>query len=345
MHRVGPGREGLSRDRRVTIGLRQEIHDRLWGAFQRWQELRATGITKRDLKLRGLREAHDPNRYTRPLLFARETARSYEGVLKDFVEMAEREFGITRLDDLGKREFRAFMDRAIERGLSAKTLQRMSSALVKGGCLIGRSASYIALGERYARKIRELLASGVIDGPDRETPSPEVARRAIDLLREWDACHFKHTDAPRAYHLVARLQLETACRSISATTRATAESLREDNAIMLSAKGGRLERFVLSPELHRLLSAYLRTYGGRLADQDGYRMAYKRAIEAAGGRVTGTHGLRRLSAQEFYLGRYRAAVGDGLSPAAAADRAAGDAIERLGHSRNRADHRRAYLGH
>jgi ribosomal protein S12 methylthiotransferase accessory factor YcaO len=97
-------------------------------------------------------------------------------------------------------------------------------------------------------------------------------------------------------------------------------------------------------DLHQLLSLYLRTYGGRLADQDGYRAAYKRAIEEAGGRVTGTHGLRRLSVQEFYRQRYRAAVGDGLSPQAAAERAAGDAIERLGHSRDRRDHRRTYLG-
>lgn len=60
--------------------------------------------------------------------------------------------------------------------------------------------------------------------------------------------------------------------------------------------------------------------------------------------MTGTHGLRRLSVQDFYARQYRAAVGDGLSPPAAAERAAGDAIERLGHSRNRADHRWAHLG-
>jgi hypothetical protein len=264
-------------------------------------------------------------------------------VLREFVDFAQAR-GVERLEDIGKPEFRDFMDRAIERGLAAKTLQRYSSAIVKLGCLVGRSSSFIALGELFSRRIRAGVASGDIQGPARGTPSPDVVRRAIEILREWDVRHFERTDEPRAYHLVARLQLETACRSISATTRVTAESLLEHDRIALSAKGGRLEEFTLSPELHRRLSLYLRATGGRLADQDGYRMAYKRAIESASGRVTGTHGLRRLSVREFYRDRYRAALGEGISPRMAAERAAGDAIERLGHSRNRADHRQTYLG-
>jgi hypothetical protein len=124
----------------------------------------------------------------------------------------------------------------------------------------------------------------------------------------------------------------------------TAASLLAGQRIALSAKGGRVEEYVLSPELHGLLSLYLGAYAGPLADRDGYRAAWRRAVEAAGGRVTGTHGLRRLSAQDFYRRLYRAAVGDALSPQAAAERAAGDVIERLGHSRDRADHRQIYLG-
>jgi hypothetical protein len=324
------------------MGMQSELHDRLWHAFARWQELRATGMTKRELKIRGLRDG-DVNRYTRPLIFSGSTLRSYKPVLKDFVEFALAR-GIERLEDIGKAEFRDFMEQAIDRGLAARTLQRMSSALVKLGCLIGRSAGFIALGERHGRRICELVAAGKIAAPTRATPSADVARRAIEFLRVWDARHRERTDEPRAYHLVARLQLETSCRSISATTRVTAESLRSYNRIALSAKGGRVTEHVLSPELHRLLSIYLGTYGGPMADQDGYRAAWKRAVEAAGGQVTGTHGLRRLSVQDFYRRQYRAAIGDGLSPAEAADRAAGDAIERLGHSRNRADHREAYLG-
>lgn len=195
-----------------------------------------------------------------------------------------------------------------------------------------------------SRKIRELVAASAIRGPSRATPSADIAQRAIEVLREWDARHFERTDEPRAYHLVAQIQLETACRSISATTRVTREALRPDNWIALQAKGGRVQEFILSPELHRHLSLFLQISGGSLADRDGYRMAYHRAVKAAGGQVTGTHGLRRLSVQDFYRRQYRAAIGDGLSPGAATEQAAGDAVERLGHSRNRADHRRTYLG-
>jgi len=325
------------------MGLKQELHDRLWHAFQRWQELRATGETKRELKLRGLRESNNAHRYIRPLIFARATAVSYETALRGLLEIA-RQNGVEKLDDIGKREWKAFMQQALEARLAARTLSRYASAIAKLACLTGRSESGIAFSAKCQTRIRELVAIGTIVGPARATPSAEVVGRAIEFLRAWDARHFERTDEPRVYHLVARLQLETSCRSISATTRVTAESLRPGNRIALSAKGGRIEEHVLSQELHRLLSTYLGTYGGRLADRDGYRAAWKRSIKAAGGHVTGTHGLRRLSAQDFYLRQYRAAVGDGLSPQAAAERAAGDAIERLGHSRNRADHREAYLG-
>jgi len=325
------------------MSMQSELHDRLWHAFARWQELRATGVTKRELKLRGLRESNDVNRHIRPLIFARSTAAGYEAALRGLVEIA-RHNGIERLDDIGKREWRAFMDRAFEERLAAKTLGRYASAVAKLACLSGRSESGIAFSAKCQRTIRERVRQGKIAGPGRATPSAEVVGRAIEILREWDGRHFERTDEPRAHHLAARLQLETSCRSISATTRVTADSLRSDDRIALVAKGGHVEEHVLSSELHRLLSTYLGTYGGRLADRDGYRAGWKRAIAAAGGHVTGTHGLRRLSAQDFYLRQYRAAVRDGLSPQAAADRAAGDAIEKLGHSRDRADHRRVYLG-
>jgi len=40
--------------RTVMMELKQEVHDLLWTAFRRWQELRETGVTKHDLKMRGL---------------------------------------------------------------------------------------------------------------------------------------------------------------------------------------------------------------------------------------------------------------------------------------------------
>ncbi|MGH9784620.1 MAG: hypothetical protein ACRD88_10570 [Terriglobia bacterium] len=77
-----------------------------------------------------------------------------------------------------------------------------------------------------------------------------------------------------------------------------------------------------------------------------YRTAWRRAVLAAGGRVTGTHGLRRRSAQDFYRDEYhrhrRLAAGN--SPPQARREARAEAVERLGHGRDRADQAACYLG-
>ena len=99
----------------------------------------------------------------------------------------------------------------------------------------------------------------------------------------------------------------------------------------------------LSTELHRLLRLWFTHNPGSLATQRGYQSAYARAIRAVGGCVTGTHGARRRSIQDFYRSRYRQAVGLCMSTQEASELAAGDALERLGHSRDRADHRAWYL--
>jgi hypothetical protein len=145
------------------------------------------------------------------------------------------------------------------------------------------------------------------------------------------------------YHLAARLQLETAARSVSVTERLTSSSLRDGNQLTFVSKGGKEQTFTISPDLHRTLALYFAHHSGLLANQRGYQSAYRRALKAAVGRVTGTHGARRRSAQDYYAHRYRQAVGSGLSPGNAVDQAAGDAIERLGHSRDRRDHRAVYL--
>ncbi len=324
--------------------MKQDLHDRLWNAQQRWFALRERGMTKREIKLRGLREGADPNRHTRNLIFAGSTRRSYERVLKAFVEFAYREHGCRRLEDIGKKEFRAFMDRGIAQGLAAKTLHQYRSALSKLGALTGRTESAAALSEAYGRKIRELVRSGTLEGPTRAIPSAEVAQRTVEILRAWDGRHFERTDELRAYHLVARLQLETGCRSISATTRVTRDSLGQANQITLRGKGGRLATVTISPDLHRFLGLYRGARPGPLADQHAYQTAYARAVRIAGGKVTGTHGLRRLSTQEFYRRRYREAIGSGMSSSQAASMATGDAVERLGHTRHRSDVARWYLG-
>jgi hypothetical protein len=323
--------------------LKQDVHDRLWRAFQRWEELRQTGVSKHDLKVRGTREARDPNQFIRSLLFTGNTLRSYESVLKEFVEFAQREHAITRLEEIGKNDFRAFMDLAIARGLAVKTLNRYRSALAKLGALTGQTQSFAALSKKYGWKIRQMAKLGQLPSPTRATPSREVLDRAIALLRHWDARHFARTDEARAYHLAARLQLETAARSISATVRVTAASLLAGNQIALVAKGGMVQTFTLSPDLHRTLALFLAQNPGPLARQRAYQSAYSRAMAVAGGKVRGTHGARRRAARDIYAAQYKAAMKSGMTPASASKKAAGDAIEALGHSRDRRDHRSWYL--
>ncbi len=324
--------------------LKQDLHDRLWNAQQRWFTLREQGETKHELKMRGLRECGDANRYTRNLIFADSTRLTYEKVLKDIVEYAEREHGCQRLEEIGKREFRGFMDRAIAEGQAAKTLNLYRSALAKLGALTGRSESAAALSKKYGLKIRALAKSGAIATPTRATPSREVLDRAVAVLRAWDARQFARTDEPRAYHLAARLQLETAARSVSATDRVTWESLLEGNRIQLVGKGGKIQIFTISADLHSILARYLAQNPGSLAQKRGYQSAYARAMAAVGGQVSGTHGARRRAARDRYAVNYRTGIEFGLSPKTAAEKAAGDAIEALGHSRHRRDHRRWYLG-
>ncbi len=326
------------------MSLKQQLHDRLRGAFDRWLAIQRTGVSKFDLKSRGMREHQDPNYLLRPLIFCGNTLRTYEKVLRDFVEFAQREHGAPRLEDIGKKEFRAFMDRAIAQGMAVKTLNLYRSALAKFGSAVTRQTeSFAALSKKYGWKIRQLAKLGQLQGPSRSTPSREVLERVVAILRDWDARHFARTGEPRAYHLAARLQMETSARSISVTERLTGDCLREDNRLTVRAKGGKELTFALPPELHQLLKLWFAHNSGPLARERAYQTAYRRAILAAGGQVTGTHGARRRSIREFYSGRYRAAVGSGMDPKAASDQAAGEAIERLGHGRNRADHRKWYL--
>ncbi|MBI4566280.1 MAG: hypothetical protein HY716_16475 [Planctomycetes bacterium] len=149
---------------------------------------------------------------------------------------------------------------------------------------------------------------------------------------------FFHPDAIFATNLFGATPAE------AGTNRVTAGSLLDGNCIDLIGKGGKRMTFTISSELYRELTTYLSTKDGPLADQRGYQSAYARAIRAAGGRVTGTHGLRRLSAQQHYSDGYRVAAASGLPPGEAARLAAGNTVERLGHGRNRSDVSSCYLG-
>jgi len=327
----------------MLAAMKQDLHDRLWNAQERWFALRAEGATKHDLKLRGLREHGDPNHYIRNLLFTGATKRSVEETLKSFVEFAHEKFGAQRLEDLGKQEFKAFIEDGVARGLAASTLEARCSHLSKLGALIGRSEQYFALARRTAGRIRELGRTAALDGPQRVTPSPQIVARAIDILRSWDERHSARTGQPRAYHLAARLQIETAGRSVSVTDRLTTGCLKEGTSIELIGKGGRLVQAPVSADLYAAIALYLGKAGDPLAARRGYQLAWRRAVQAAGGRAAGSHGLRRLSTREFYRLRYARRVEGGEAPGDARRTAREEAVERLGHSRNRSDQAACYL--
>jgi len=328
----------------MLAAMKQDLHDRLWKAQQRWFALRAEGATKRALKLGGISESGDPNLHTRNLIFAGSTRRSYEETLKSFLEFSHERFGVARLEDLGKREFRAFIEDGIARGLAASTVEARCTHLAKLGSVIGKSESYTALARRYSARVRELAMQGELQVIHRLTPSPELAMRAVEILRSWDTLHEAKSGHPRAYHLVARLQLETGGRSISVTERLTADRLKGESQIELVGKSGRLVLAEVPSDLYEAIALHLKAVGGALADRDGFRMAWRRAVRAASGRAAGTHGLRRLAAREFYRKAYRKHLAAGISTTDARREARAEAVERLGHSRDRADQAACYLG-
>jgi len=324
--------------------MKVDLHDRLWNAQQRWFAMRAEGWTKHEVKMAGVKEANDQNYHMRPILFAGRSRVTYEHILKSFLDFAHAKFSVERLDDIDTKHAKAFLDDGIQRGLAAKTLNTQRSALAKAFALVGKTSSGAALSRKYGQKIRDLVAAGCLDGPERATPSPEVVQRAINILRGWDLRHQERTGRPRVYHLVARLQVETAARSVSSTTRLRLESLKEGNAIEIVGKGGNALRLVIPPDLYVAIQQFLSQKPGILADRDGYRTAWRRAVLAAGGRVTGTHGLRRRSAQDFYGAEYHRRLAAGTSPTDARREARADTVERLGHGRDRVDQAACYLG-
>jgi hypothetical protein len=324
--------------------MKADLHDRLWNAQQRWFAIRGDGWTKHEAKIAGVKEFGDQNHFMRPILFAGRSRVTYERVLKSFLQFAHSRFSIQRLDDIDTKHAKAFLDDGIQRGLAAKTLHTQRSALAKGLALAGKTASGTALSRKYGEKIRDLVAAGIIAGPQRATPAAEVVRRAIEILRDWDTRHRELTGRPRAYHLAARLQMETSARSVSSTVRVRLESLKDGNQIELVGKGGKRSLVRISHELHAQVLQYLKLGTEFLADRDGYRTAWRRAILAAGGRVTGTHGLRRRSTQDFYRVEYHKGLASGAAPAEARREARAEAVERLGHSRDRADQATCYLG-
>lgn len=322
--------------------MKEELHQRLWAAQERWFELRQTGVTKHDLKMAGLRERGDMYWATRQLIFTGNTRVTYERVLKRFVGFCQ-ERGIERNADITKREMRAYVDHLIEEGAAESTLDKVRSACVKFGALYGKYESFHSVSEKVGAEIRDLVEDGVIHGPEHQRITPKVAARAIERLRELDERAEVETGLPRAYALAAELQRRCGLRAIEATERLTSDRVRDGHVVVLG-KGGRERSRPLPGGLGDHLRRHFEATGApRLAPLRAYETAWRRAVVDVGGRSTGTHALRRLWADHLKNERYGAYVRSGMTAVDAADTATADTLEALGHGRDRWELRRAYL--
>jgi len=318
--------------------MKNELHQQLWAAQQRWFRLEEAGATKHDLKVQGLREHGDMYHETRRIIFTGNTRVSYERALKGFVEFCH-DRGIERNQDISKREMSAYMEHLMDKGLSESYLDKVRSACVKFGAMFGKYESFHAMSEKMGEKIRYQVEEGTIAGPAHDRITPEVADRAMERLAELDA---KAEDL-RAYHLVAELQRECGLRAIEATERLTPDRL-EGGFVIALEKGGKEMARPVPPDLYRELKDYFAESGAVcLAPQRSYESAFRRSVSEVGGRSTGTHTLRRLWAEDYRGERYREHLAEGLSPGQASEAAMADTMQALGHGRDRDELRQAYL--
>jgi len=317
--------------------MKEELHQQLWKAQQRWFALRDQGETKHSLKMRGLHEHGNPNYATRGLIFTGNTRLSYEHVLRGFVEYAH-EHGRQQNSEIDKRDMRDYLVHLIDRRLSASYLDKVRSACVKFGALYGKYESFHAMSMKMGAKIREFQKQGLLASAAHPRITAEVADRAIDRLRELDA------QCPaRAYHIAAELQRHCGLRAEEATARMKAERLGDQTVVVLG-KGGKERALPVPAHLHGQLRAFFeRTGASRLAPLAAYRAAFRRAVFQVGGMTTGTHALRRLWATEYKNAQYRQYRREGRTAKKAYEAAVADTLEALGHGRDRTELQAAYL--
>jgi site-specific recombinase XerC len=320
--------------------MKQELHQRLWAAQERWMEWKAKGETKRGLKLEGLRDHGDLFARTRYVIFTGSTRATYERELKRFINFVHDIRGKTENRLVDERDFKSFMETLLARGAAAKELNKVKSAIAKFGALYGKAESFASVSRKLGKRIRELIRKGKLAPPARPHITPEVRDEVIIKLEELD----RASEQPRAYALVARLQKEASLRSIEATERLTRQSLEGNGALSILGKGGRVRKVEISQDLYKKIEEHFkRSLEESLAPRRGYQLALRRATLAVGGRSTGSHSHRRTSATEKKNELYRKYASEGHSPQEARELAVGDTVEHLGHSRFRKDTATAYL--
>jgi hypothetical protein len=328
--------------------MKDELHSKLWGAQQRWFGLKEQGWSKHDLKMQGIKERGDMFHATRAIIFTGATRLAYERELKRFLDYAHTVRGKAENCQVDKKDFRAYMDSRLSQGGAKTEMNKIRAAVVKFGALYGKWESFHALSKKVGEQIRELSRSGQLRGPSRPHVSPEVRAAVLDRLRHLDGLAETRKGEPRGYALALELQKEGSLRSVEATERFTPKSLLglegEKGRIAILGKGGRVRMALISRNLYSRLEAHFsRAQASTLAPLRAYQVAVRRATLAVGGQATGTHAHRRTSAEELKNAKYKDHLKDGKTTKKASELAVQDAVEQLGHSRNRKDLARAYL--
>jgi hypothetical protein len=328
--------------------MKDELHQKLWLAQQRWFALKEQGWTKHALKMQGIRERGDMFWATRAIIFTGATRLAYEQELKRFLGYAHEIRGKTAHDQIDKKDFRAYMEARMAQGGTKAELNKVRAAIVKFGALYGRWESFHALSKKLGEMIRELARTGRLRGPARPHVTPEVRAAVMDRLRHLDALAEARTGQPRGYALALELQKEASLRSIEATDRFTRELLlgqeRDRGLIGIVGKGGRVRTALISRDLYARLADHLsRSKAESLAPRRAYQVALRRATLAVGGSATGSHAHRRTSAVEAKNQKYKDHLKDGKTTKKARQLAVQDIVEHLGHSRSRNDLAAAYL--
>lgn len=324
--------------------MKEELHQRLWAAQERWFEWKAKGETKRGLKLQGVREFGDMFARTRYVLFTGATRAAYERELKRFLDFAHDVRGRRDNRQIDRKDFKAYMEDRIAASAAASELNKVKSAIVKLGTLYGKAESFMSVSRKFGARIREMKRAGQLQPPARPRVTLEIREAVIRQLEQLDAAR----RPPRAYHLAMLLQKEASLRAIEATKRFTPGCLvsldGEVGTISVLGKGGRPRTATVSRDLYLGIKEYFKKSSGQcLAPLRGYQQALRRATLTAGGRSTGSHAHRRTSATELENAKYHDYAGQGLPCKEARNRAVQDTVEHLGHSRNRKDLAVAYL--
>src|SRR5438552_3003368 len=205
--------------------MKDELHQKLWSALQRWFGLKDQGWTKHDLKMQGLRERGDMFFATRQIIFTGATRLAYEQELKRFLDYVHTVHGKSENAQIDKKDFRAYMDARLAQGGARSEMDKIRAAIVKFGALYGKWESFHALSKKVGATIRELSRSGQLRGPARPHVTPEVRQAVIERLSRLDALVEARTGQPRGYALALELQKEASLRSIEATDRFTRLSL------------------------------------------------------------------------------------------------------------------------